>query len=258
MDDHSWSSFDSVEDGVVVPRWQPAHCTLCKLLDRMAQDFFPRRRVSLDAKRSHLIDQIRLVFEEVDEFSAVMFTTWIDLQKQKPESASFPAMSINQQFEALKGWLGVCEKDSAEEREEIHEQCQKDNDLAIPAKRVLNLADVATGIARIVETANHNGRYVALSHCWGDPRRHPLMSTRATLEDHMSGIALSSLPRSFRDAISVCLYLDIQYIWIGCLCIVQDDRYSHRPFNEPGANFSLVLSGSQKQKIWQRYIKNHT
>lgn len=28
MDDHSWSSFDSIEDGVVVPRWQPAYCTL--------------------------------------------------------------------------------------------------------------------------------------------------------------------------------------------------------------------------------------
>ncbi len=214
----------------------------------MAQDFFLGRRVSLDTKRSHLNDQIRLVFKEFDELSTVMSTTWIELQKQKTESTSFPAMNINQQFEALKDWLGICENDSAEEREEIHGQCQKHNDLAIPAQRVLNLADVATGIVRIVQTANCKGRYVALSHCWGDPIRHPLMSTHATLEGHMSGMALSSLPRSFRDAISVGLYLDIQYIWIDCLCIVQDDRYSHRPFNEPRANFYLVLSGSQKQK----------
>ena len=204
-----------------------------EILDRMVQDFFHGRRVSLDTKRSHLNDQIRLVFKEFDELSTVTSTTWIDLQKQKPESASFPAMNINQQLAVLKNWLGLCGKDSAEEREEIHEECQKGNDLAIPVKRVLNLAKVATGTVRIVETADRKGRNVALSHCWGDPRRHPLMSTHATLGDHMSGMALSSLPRSFRDAINVCLYLNIQYIWIACLCIVQDDEYSHRPFDEP-------------------------
>ena len=59
-----------------------------------------------------------------------------------------------------------CKKDSADKRKRIHKEGQKDNDLAIPAKRVLNLADVATGIVRIVETANHKGRYVALSHWW--------------------------------------------------------------------------------------------
>lgn len=252
MKDHSWSSFDSKEDGVVVPRWQPAYCTLGKLLDRIAQDFFPRHKVSLDTDRSHWNNQIVLVFHEFDELSTVMSTTRIELQKpkQKHKSASFQAMNINQQLEALKGWLEICEKDSAEGREEIHKQCQKDNDLVIPAKRVLNLADAATGIVHIVETANHKGRYLALSHCWGDPKRHPLMSTHATLKDHMSGITISSLPRSFRDAINVCLHLGIQYLWIDCLCIVQDDRYGHRPFKESKANFYLVLSGSQKPKRW--------
>ncbi|OCK76087.1 hypothetical protein K432DRAFT_396735 [Lepidopterella palustris CBS 459.81] len=183
MKDHSWSSFDSKENGIIVPRWQPAHCTLHKLLDRMAQDFFPGRKVSLDTKRSHFNDQTRLIFHEFDELSTVMSTTWIDLQKQRPKSASFQAMNINQQLEALKGWLKICEKGSAEDREEIHAHCQKDKDLAIPAKRVLNLANAATGIRYIVETANHKDRYVALSHCWGDPKRYPLMSTHATLKD---------------------------------------------------------------------------
>ena len=47
----------------------------------------------------------------------------------------------------------------------IYEQRQKDNDLAIPAKRVLDMAPVATGI----DTANHKSRYVALIRCGGDP-----------------------------------------------------------------------------------------
>ena len=81
---------------------------------------------------------------------------------------------------------------------QVHEQRQKDNDLATPAKRVLDLAHVATGVVRMAETANHRGCYVALIHCWGDSRRLPLMSTHATLEDNMSGIAISSFLRSHR------------------------------------------------------------
>jgi Heterokaryon incompatibility protein (HET) len=158
-----------------------------------------------------------------------MSTTCISLQKKKPEIASFEAMKINQQLKVLKGWLRNCDNRSPEDDEEIHEYCQKDKDLAIPAKRVLNLADVATGKVRLVETANLKGRYVALSHCWGDPKRHPIMSTHATLKDHLSGIKISSLPRSFLDAIKVCVFLHIQYIWIDCLCIVQDDKYGRCP-----------------------------
>src|SRR6187402_1984048 len=234
MTDHSWSSFDRKEDGVIVgPRWQPSYCTLHKLLDRMAQDFFPRRKVSLDTDRSYLHDSITFVFHEFDELSTIMSTTRINLQNQKPKSATFEALKINQQLKALKGWLEICEKGSAEDHEEIHEECQRDKDLAIPAKRVLNLADVASGKVRIVETANLKGRYVALSHCWGDPKRHPLMSTHATLNDHMSGIKISSLPRSFVDAIKVCIFLRIQYLWIDCLCIVQDDKCGHRPSKTP-------------------------
>jgi len=98
ISNYSWSSFDSKEDGVAVPRWQPAYCTLRKLLDRIAQDFFPGRKVSLDTIMSQLNDEIRLplMFHEFDELSTVMSTTWIDVKKQKPESASFQAMNKNQ------------------------------------------------------------------------------------------------------------------------------------------------------------------
>lgn len=182
------------------------------------------------------------------------------LTETETQKCNRPGHECQSTIQALKGWLETCENESAETEhgEEIHKQCQKDNGLAIPAKRVLNLADAATGIVHVVETVKHKGRYVALSHCWGDPKRHPLISIHANLKDHMSGMAISSLPRSFRDAIRVCLHLDIQYLWIDCLCIVQDDRYAHRSVMQSKAHFHLVLSGSQKQKKWQRYIKIHT
>ena len=98
------------------------------------RDVFPGRRVSLDIKSPHLNDGIRLVFKEFDELSTVMSTTWIDLQKQKSESASLPAMNINQQLEVLKGWLGICEKDWADSAKRIMKKVKKTTIVPFPLR----------------------------------------------------------------------------------------------------------------------------
>jgi hypothetical protein len=58
--------------------------------------------------------------------------------------------------------------------------------------------------------------YTVLSHCWGkDPQR--IMLTKSTVEMLKEGIALSSLPKTFQDAIAVTRTFQIQYIWIDSL-----------------------------------------
>lgn len=64
--------------------------------------------------------------------------------------------------------------------------------------------------------------YAALSHCWGKERI--ITTTRATLTDRLEQIPIDSLSRTFRDAIHTCRKLDIRYIWIDSLCIIQDDK----------------------------------
>ncbi|KAK8066794.1 HET domain-containing protein [Apiospora hydei] len=66
-------------------------------------------------------------------------------------------------------------------------------------------------------------RYLALSHCWGSTTTKPFTTAKATLRDRMSGIWISVLPKTFRDAIRVARVLEVQYLWIDSLCIVQDD-----------------------------------
>lgn len=39
---------------------------------------------------------------------------------------------------------------------------------------------------------------------------------------HSNGIPWESLPKSFQDAIAVCRVLDVSYLWIDSLCIIQD------------------------------------
>lgn len=175
--------------------------------------------------------------------------------KQAPEKPGVKAMTIDQQLKALTGWLAICNSDTAEHQDQVHDQCHMDDDdLLIPAKRVMDLKDAKEGIVCMVETIGRKGRYMALSHCWGEPAKHPLMTVRATLEDHMAGIAMLSLPKSFQDAIKVCLHLGVRYIWIDCLCIVQDDKYAATHESERcKADECSARNGSQKLKGWPKY-----
>lgn len=49
-----------------------------------------------------------------------------------------------------------------------------------------------------------------------------MQTTVDTLNDRKRSIPLSSLNQTFRDAINVTRSLDLQYLWIDSLCIIQD------------------------------------
>jgi hypothetical protein len=65
-------------------------------------------------------------------------------------------------------------------------------------------------------------KYSALSYCWGRDQEHKLkVSSQTTYE---MGVAVSELPRTLQDAILLSWRLDLKFIWIDCLCILQDDE----------------------------------
>lgn len=65
-------------------------------------------------------------------------------------------------------------------------------------------------------------RYAALSYCWGSGENQA-KTIVATLASRKAGIAESELPPVIREAIQVTRALEIPYLWIDALCIVQDD-----------------------------------
>ncbi|KAF2264371.1 HET-domain-containing protein, partial [Lojkania enalia] len=92
---------------------------------------------------------------------------------------------------------------------------------ALPS-RVLDVnASESSPKLRLVDAKGKYGHYVTLSHCWG---RHRIITTTVgNIREHMRAIPLSSLSQTFRDAISTVRSLNIPYIWIDSLCIIQDD-----------------------------------
>ncbi|ENI08836.1 hypothetical protein COCC4DRAFT_119309, partial [Bipolaris maydis ATCC 48331] len=63
-------------------------------------------------------------------------------------------------------------------------------------------------------------RYACLSHCWGTSK--PIKTTTKNLDSHRVEIPWDDLSATFQDAVDICSALDISYLWIDSLCIIQD------------------------------------
>lgn len=68
-------------------------------------------------------------------------------------------------------------------------------------------------------------KYLTLSHCWGTSEvPMALQLTRQNMSALKHRIQLDELPRTFTDMILVSRILEIRYVWIDSLCIIQDDK----------------------------------
>ena len=76
---------------------------------------------------------------------------------------------------------------------------------------------------RLYEPAEHErAHYTTLSHRWGN--KIPFQTKLQNIEAHRNSIDINTLPKSFRDAVSVTRALGVQYVWINAICIIQNDR----------------------------------
>ncbi len=88
--------------------------------------------------------------------------------------------------------------------------------------------------------------YVTLSHCWGGHCKTTL--TRSSLAAFQAGISISTLPKTFQDAVLLTRNLGIRYLWIDALCIIQDSNqeWSHEAslMGDIYANSSFTISAT--------------
>ena len=73
---------------------------------------------------------------------------------------------------------------------------------------------------RLVETSGKCGSWAALSYCWGGNSTFILKTSN--IEGFIRGVPLEEFPPTLRDAIVVTRGLNIQYLWVDALCILQD------------------------------------
>jgi hypothetical protein len=94
---------------------------------------------------------------------------------------------------------------------------------AFPRELPTRLLDLQYGDDNLllVDAQDTAGHYAALSHCWGSPSIPPSKTTLDSITSSRN-IALNELTVVFRQAVEVTRRLDIRYLWIDALCIIQD------------------------------------
>ncbi|TRX98104.1 hypothetical protein FHL15_000749 [Xylaria flabelliformis] len=115
-------------------------------------------------------------------------------------------------FKTARGWLLECQ--------ENHPSCREQVDQMRPT-RLLKIPENEAGILHLVNATNEHS-YVALSYCWGCDQ--PCKLTKERLREGC--FKIRDLPQTIQDAITAARNLNIMFIWIDALCIVQDDADS--------------------------------
>jgi hypothetical protein len=102
-----------------------------------------------------------------------------------------------------------------------HSKCQGSISTPLP-KRVLKVGSTSKDNIRLVEPSGIQAAYIALSHCWGG--HQPIKTTSSSLAQMQVNIEWKDLSPVFQDAITVTRRLDIEWIWIDSLCIIQNSK----------------------------------
>ncbi|RDW56903.1 hypothetical protein BP5796_12970 [Coleophoma crateriformis] len=129
-----------------------------------------------------------------------------------------PSTNSPQTFAQITQWLSQCDHN--------HTSCgppQNDNAQYWRPTRLLYIEATEDALSlRLCEGDQipQGVEYITLSHCWGSL---PMMTlTKDSLSEMKKSISLPSLTKTFQDAIEITRRLNMSYLWIDSLCIIQD------------------------------------
>ncbi|KAH6661607.1 heterokaryon incompatibility protein-domain-containing protein [Halenospora varia] len=150
-----------------------------------------------------------------------------DLRSDNQTQISFPELPATDsplRFALLRAWLQWCDK---------HTSCKYENyelhDHGLPTRLlsvgIENGSDYNPDFLKLVSGQEIGaGKYIALSHCWGKLRPGEVpryCTTQDNIVVREKGFSIADLPLTFRDAVKVARGLQVQYLWIDSLCIIQ-------------------------------------
>ncbi|RSL71730.1 hypothetical protein CEP53_001327 [Fusarium sp. AF-6] len=134
-------------------------------------------------------------------------------------------------FDRAAKWLAHCiENDKA---------CEPPDDGFMPT-HLINVGS-ASQSPFLFKTSGTRKPYACLSYCWGHDSDAILKTTTSNLENHYQEIPEPAMPEGIRDAIRVCRGLQIPFLWVDSLCLVQDDA---KAWLEGAAQMSQIYLNS--------------
>lgn len=136
------------------------------------------------------------------------------LLEEKAENNS-PTIECEENFKLAIRWLNDCLKH--------HSMCTISTlpNPPLPS-RVLDVdSQLAPSKLALVSSEGRHGPYLTLSHVWG--KAQIITTTKSNLSQRLAGIELADLSRTFRHSVRFARAINVRYIWIDSLCIIQDE-----------------------------------
>jgi hypothetical protein len=147
--------------------------------------------------------------------------------------------SSDQSFAHAATWIKECE--------ESHKySCSTSRTSPLPTRVIDVKGRLGDGPPFLLESKGRYGRYATLSYCWGSTDQEKLTSTN--IETFKKALPLSKMSKTVTDAIMISKILQIQYLWVDALCILQDDyedwNYQSNQMRQVYSESFLTLAAS--------------
>lgn len=116
----------------------------------------------------------------------------------------------------LQHWLRNCDE---------NHNCMPSKNLPYMPTRVIDVFAASKDKLQLIETGKEmKDRYIAVSHCWGDiPDSKKFRLLNENLDMLKKNIDYTQLPQTFQDVVDVCRRLEVRYLWLDSICIVQNN-----------------------------------
>ncbi|KAJ4863403.1 heterokaryon incompatibility protein (HET) domain-containing protein [Trichoderma breve] len=138
------------------------------------------------------------------------------LREPSDINVSSTSTASDETFAKIGDWIHRCEQD--------HTQCTRFRS-QVPwyPTRLLDVGPEGNSSFALVHSAqaiDKDEKYMTLSHRWGDAKV-PTLTTK-TIINWAQGLSVKILPKTFQDFIMLAQRLQIRYVWIDSLCIIQE------------------------------------
>jgi hypothetical protein len=263
-------------------QYDPAkRCGYCSMITKVISSFFPFWDYVMDDSGPAAPPKLTTITLIQNQPALLTVQHWVDRKLKytsielfkDPDSRidSLPSLGTilpiedsaqsDRTLDFIRGCLKTCTEGPF-----AHTLCMRKT--SIVPKRLIMLdwniseigaSDASRGIMWKVVPGKDCGDYAALSHCWGkDPLpklEKATPGTEGNMKERYEWSGASSLPKTFQDGMRVALRLDLEYIWIDSLCIIQNDNddwaneAKHMADYYQGAFVTIAASSSEAGAI---------
>ncbi|KAG9192784.1 hypothetical protein G6011_11518 [Alternaria panax] len=140
--------------------------------------------------------------------------------------------SSGETMSTARAWLQTCAgtHEACANRGFGNARCATADDQALRPRRLIKISKRPAGsdisvqpVPYLVDTRYiPSPKYATLSYCWGGDQEFKLL--KRNLIPWHSQIPLNNLPQTIKDAMLVTIELELEYLWVDALCIIQDDN----------------------------------